>query len=419
MVSAAVLPLTSFVTGPVLARALGPTGRGQVAAVMAPIFVTMSIASMAVPDGTAYAIARGRVPTRRATWWGSMLVAAYGTAAAVGLYFAAPTMLRASPDVIGLLRAAVWTLPAIMIANLLERAAHGARRYRQVNISRVTSALSRFVVLVALAVAARLTVSAAVWVQIVAIGLVPLVVLGRMLVTRVPTSGAVGHSRLVRDIATFGVVGWGGVFSQMVNYRLDQALLPAFVSSDQIGFYVIAASFVQIPIIVAQALRSALMSETSHRNDQHLVARVSRIMIACTAVSALTAALAAQPLVILLFGEDFAPAVPLAQLMFAGTVAFVGEQMLAAGLLAAGRPGRRSAGQVIAAIITVLGLILLLPRIGVTGAAVTTVTAYAVNFLVTLGIYSREVGISPRQSLVVTRHDLQWVRRLVRERSSR
>lgn len=416
MVSAAVLPVTSLLTGPLLARVLGPTGRGQIAAVMAPVFVAMWIASMAVPDAATYVIARLRAPPLRTARTASALMVVYGLIAAAVLYAAAPIILRESPEVVALFRIVVWTLPAMMIASILERTAQGARRYRLSNLSRVVSAVGRLLLLVVLAVTAHLTVSSAVWTQIATVTVLPITVL---LVPLVRGAAGAEHrqpTRLMRRLAVFGFLGWGGMFSQLVNYRLDQALLPAFVDSEQIGYYVVAASLTQVPIMIMTVLKNVLLAETSHRNDLLLVARVSRLMIFCTALSAAVGVAAAPALITVLFGREFAPSIALSQIILVGTVPFVGDQMLAAGLLSAGRPGRRSTGQIVAAIITVVGLFVLLPRIGILGAALTSLTAYTVNFLVTLALYSREVRVPARQSLLVSREDIAWARAYIRHR---
>ncbi|NBP66433.1 MAG: hypothetical protein EBU66_17530, partial [Bacteroidetes bacterium] len=52
-------PILNFVTAPILARILGPEGRGEFAAIMQPITVGTGIAVFGVPTTITYFIGRG------------------------------------------------------------------------------------------------------------------------------------------------------------------------------------------------------------------------------------------------------------------------------------------------------------------------------------------------------------------------
>ena len=84
------LPLSALVTGPLLARALGPDGRGVMAALMAPISLANLMFTLGLPDSLAYHVARGRIatgPAVKIALIGGMLCGAVG---AIGLLTAAP-----------------------------------------------------------------------------------------------------------------------------------------------------------------------------------------------------------------------------------------------------------------------------------------------------------------------------------------
>ena len=165
--SGVVLPLTALLTGPLLARALGPKGRGEMSTVLSPIFVTVFIASMAVPDATTWALATLRIPYRQAVRTSAKLVLGYGCIATVVLWVMAPFLARQAPDQVWNLRIATLTLPVLMLVLMQRYALAGQRWYRLANLERVSAALSRFFVLVALAIASVLTVVTAVWANII------------------------------------------------------------------------------------------------------------------------------------------------------------------------------------------------------------------------------------------------------------
>lgn len=403
-----VLPITSIVTGPILARALGPDGRGLMAAVLAPIFITKAVASTALPHAATYAVAKLGHGPRSVALRASMLATCYGLLAAGVLWLLAPTLLSQSPEGVGLLRTAVWALPVLMIAMALHGVVNGERRFELANAERVSAAVSRLVLLGGLALAGLLTVSVAVWTNLATTALAALVLLPailRPIGARTPT--ATGRS-LTRELAVYGALGWGGIVATLVNYRFDQAVLAMFVDARQIGYYAVAVSLTQLPATLG-ATRSIFFAEASHRRDLTIVRRATSSVILVSVVVVAIGLPLVEPTIRLLFGADFAPATPLAQVLLIGTIPFVAEQILAVGLLSAGRPGRQSVGQATAAVLTIVGLVVLLPRIGVMGAAITSLVAYTASFVVSATLFSRESGTSLRAVMVPGAADVAWL----------
>lgn len=414
-----VLPLTSVATGPILARALGPDGRGLLAAVLAPIFVAKAATLTALPSAATYAVAKLRHPARDVALRSSSLAFGYGVVASVLLWLLAPTLLSQTPTGVTLLRRVVWTLPILMTAMTLHGVVLGQRQFDLTNTERAVAAISRMLMLAGLAFAGYLTVTAAVWTELATTALAALV----LFVALARPSGKGGAPAatgrpLTRELAVYGALGWGGIIAALVNFRLDQAVLAMFVDTRQIGFYAVAVSLTYIPAALGAA-RTVFFAEAAHSNDLSLVARASScILVLSIAVLFISLPLAG-PAIELLFGNDFSPATRLAQVLLIGTVPFVVEQVIAVGLLSAGRPGQQSLGQATAAAFTLVGLFTLLPRIGVMGAAITSVVAYTASCVVSAALFCRESGIPWRSLVIPRRRDVVWLRERIRTRLGR
>lgn len=419
------LPLTSLISGPLLARALGPEGRGEVVAVMAPLFVLMFVANMGLPEATTFGIARLRVAPRQVLGRVLRLSLLYGVTSAGLLWLAAPALLWRAPDAVPLLRSALPVLPLLMSVILLRFATNGMRNFATVGIERVLTPIARLSAFLALAVLGSLTVATTVAAQIGAtlLGGAFLAVAFRR-ATREPVrepapadadadadaSQEPDHRPgLTRTLAAYGARGWGGVFGNLVNWRLDQAVLVALVAPAQLGFYAVAVHFAELPATMVNAVRNVLFAESAHRDDVLLINRAVRAVVALTVAGALVGAAVAPTVVRLLFGDAFAPAVPIAQVLVVASIPFATEQVVAAGLLASGHPGRRSIGQVSAAVLTVTGLVLLAPPLGALGAALTSLTAYTVSCAVAIALYRRVTGVRLRDLLLPGPADVRWL----------
>jgi O-antigen/teichoic acid export membrane protein len=393
-------------------------------AVLAPMFVSVLIGATAVPEATTYAIAKLRYPADRVVRVASGILLLYGGLTGVALALSAPWLLRRSPEMVPLLRQVCWAVPFMMIATMVRYAANGQRRFRLAHLERVLTPVSRLVVIVMLALIGSLTVTTAVGANIATTVLSSLVLLIPLLryaeMSSAEPNLALQQGSMAQQLVKYGFLGWAGVLGHVVNYRLDQALLAIWVAPAQIGYYAVAFSAAQIPFMAMSALRPLLFAEASYRSDLDLVARASRCTTVVVVAVATIGILVTPPVLVTLFGDDFRPAVPLAQILLLGVVPFACEQVLAAGLLSVGKPAHRSAGQLVGAFLTVLGLAVLVPSWGVVGAAVTTLIAYSVNFGVTLVLFIRECNVPLRDVLVPTRTDLEWMqKRLARVRQAR
>ncbi len=126
---------------------------------------------------------------------------------------------------------------------------------------------------------------------------------------------------------------------------------------------------------------------------------------------------AATPLLLTaLFGAEFADAAEPAWVLLAAGVPLSGAAILGPTLNGVGRPGLPAVGQALALLITVPGLLLLLPSIGIMGAAVVSLVAYTANFLVLFVATIRIFDTTARDLLVPKRSDLAWLWGFIRER---
>jgi O-antigen/teichoic acid export membrane protein len=137
-------------------------------------------------------------------------------------------------------------------------------------------------------------------------------------------------------------------------------------------------------------------------SDEGVAAKATRLgLLAALGGSVVTAGVTLLLLPIV-FTEAFAGAVPLTLLLLIASVFSSGSAILGPALAAADRPSAGSIAEVVSLVVTVPGLLILLPGMGATGAAVTTIAAYGVGFGVLLAAARRRFG-TPVSTFVVPR----------------
>lgn len=144
-----------------------------------------------------------------------------------------------------------------------------------------------------------------------------------------------------------------------------------------------------------------------------LMAHSVRIITAGTVGLNLALALVTPVFLPVLFGSEFRGAVPMALILFAAQVPLAGATVLTSALQADGAPLIPTGGELIALLITIVGLAALLGPLGGIGAAIVSLAAYLASFVFQVVMARRRTGIPMREFLVPSRADVRWARGLL------
>lgn len=398
-----------IVTGPLLARALGPSGRGALAAIVVPLTFAPSLLDFGIAS---YAI---RASARRRSL--GPLVASLGilslAGGAVGVTIAAPlasALADSRPVVHTYLLIGLLLLPLALIGNLFQSFLIGHERWRLVILVRTTPFLVAGIAVTVLFATGRLTVGTAAAATLVGgtLAVVPTFLCLRGI------DRLVVQPDLIREALRFGSRAWIASFGSIANARVDQLLMIPLVPSRELGIYVIAVTFSGLIGVVTNALSSGLQPRVA-QGDRDLPARATRVILSLTAVSSIGLALLAPWLIPVLFGSEFGAAVPLAWILLVAMVPTQMSSVLASTLTAAGFPGAAAKSEMIALASAVPVLVVLLPVIGAFAAASAAVLSTTLRLFYLLIVARRHFDQSTRTFLVLSRGDITWLRRIVKK----
>jgi O-antigen/teichoic acid export membrane protein len=397
-------PILSVISGPILARGLGPGLRGQYAAVQAYDEVSSTVFRVGLPEAAAYYTKEN--PAAAPSIVASVL--------RVGLVMTPVAAVTAALLVFGPLRDLTPTARTIAFVVVLWSPLVNTVSYTFRNIFVARGDFVRLALLTAWAPAVlflstivfwlvgRLTLSYAV----AALGIAAatsLVFSGAML--RIRPSGGFG----ARKLMSYGIRATPAALASLVNVRLDQVLIAPLLGSEKLGQYAVAVNFATVPMYAGLALSFRAFS-TVKNGDLNQVGHVVRqALLVCGLAS--VAVTASAPLVIpVVFGNPYRAAVLPAMVLGPGMIALccflVGGQCA----YALGRPGVGSAGQVAGLIISVIGFPFALAFWGITGAALVSSLSYTVSMIVVL-VWLRKQGMRGLGDRAAWRHTVSSLRR--------
>jgi O-antigen/teichoic acid export membrane protein len=379
-------PLSALITSPLLARGLGPDGRGELAALLTPLTVAEAMAAVGTPLAAAYFVRSGKDlrSVRSAGLW-IVTLSGFGTGAL--LFAVAPVLLETYPHLVATFR---WLTLGVVVGSYIEfyrGIRSGQEAYGRVNANYWLSALTRMAGVVLLALFGALSAQR-VAVLSIAVG----VVAGLTLVRRPRRTGprtdqaaTISRGRMVR----FSLRTWAGVLSGSLGARLDQFLLIGLVTPELLGIYAVAVTAAQVPMAFFPAVQRLFLNRAAASDETASLVKAGRL----SATVALIVVVTMEPLlpwaVTTVFGRPFEQAAGLAQVLVIGAAFWGVGQSLGGLLIGIGRPGSASSADAVGVVLLGLTLVPLHAWLGISGAAVAVVVSSAVPTLLKAGFLAQ------------------------------
>lgn len=378
--SAAILGL-SLLTGVLLARVLGPHDRGALAAVLLWPGMLATIGSLGVVDAIVFHAARSAA-TVAALAGTSVVIAVAQSALLVGIGASIlPIVLSGYGEEsvrAGLLLLAY--IPLNLLALYLMAILNGLHRFCWFQSLRLVTVGVTAAALVGLTLAGALTVTTAALAYLAAN---LLTCLAAAVLVHLACAGRLAVSRsLGRELLAYGLRTHVGTCSSALNERLDQLAISVFLGPVQLGLYVVAVTLSSVATLVgSSASLIALPAVARLEPGAERTAAARRLVVLTTLGSAAVAipgVVLAPKVISLCFGDEFRGAAPVARVLLVAAVLLAAGRVLGAVLKAVDRPLDAGVAELLGLGVTVAALAILLPGLGLLGAGLASLLAYAV-----------------------------------------
>ena len=390
--------LSSVVSSLIGARALGPAGRGDLLIVVLwpPVFAVF--AGLGLPTAYRYWIAKE--PERASSLFSNAVIyTAIVGVITIGIADLIVSHLvgQRTPEVMTLLRIYQVNIPAALFLDLMRGLLEGARRFGWAGAARTIFFTVQALGFAILWFAGHLTIATAM-----------IVMISGQTAAMVLAFGAVWHqlhpqwrpswTEFKRSMG-YGLRDYPGGVADFTTLRLDQLMLGAMASNVAIGLYVIAVRLSEVTTLAANAIAAALMPEVAAlraRDKAELLWATSFRVTIYMHVGLLVPLWMGAPFVLkLLFGDSFLPATTAFRWLLLAAAAWGWGSIAISGLRGFGYPGLSTMARFSAAIVTAVALLVLLPRLGINGAAIASLIGYSVMLVVALFFFmkKRQLGL--------------------------
>jgi O-antigen/teichoic acid export membrane protein len=370
-------PLSAVVVSPLLARAFGPNGRGEYAALTTPLVLLAIAGTFGSQDGIAYFIRRGHVTPWNATkalfkWVlpASVTAGAAGVLIGLLLFRGHQSLLE---QYVALL---LLVLPFNIAFNMLAGVFTGAADTAGINGLRLIPTGIRTGLIILLVI---------VWP-----GISPFAAACVLLASPIPgllwgvnrcrsklRKNSAEADAPVRDrqLVRVSVAAFPGVLASISTARVDQMVGLPLIGAHQLGLYAVAVGVAELPMVVGIAGRVAVLGVRQTDGSIWEQYRISRLAVIIVASACGLLVLPTWILIPVVFGGSFRASVTPALILLGGTVIYTLGSCLSAILLTQGHVGAQSRALMGGALVSV-GSLIALRSLGASGAALASVAGY-------------------------------------------
>lgn len=373
-------------TGIITARVLGPSGRGEQAAIVVwPQAVAYTL-TLGLPSALLYNLKR--FPAQAAQLFPAALL--LGTmmgllATIAGVIFIPLWLNEYPPEAVRLAQWLMLLAPLVLLHLMFIAALQAREEFSLYNASRYFVPFAALLAVALLALVQSLTPLSASLAY-----LLPEVPIFLWLLIRLWRSYHPvwqGLSTAFKRLTSYGLRSYGVDVLALAVPLLDRALVAGLLAPSIMGLYVVAVSTARILDVFQSAAVSVLFPKASGRPVEEvltLTGRAAKASTTLTAVAAIGLALLGPWAISLVYGKEFLGAVAvfrilLMELVLAGTI-----WVLAQAFMAIGKPGIVTVLQVIGVGLTIPLLLVMVPRYGLEGAGLAILIPTAVRFVLVL-----------------------------------
>lgn len=384
--------LLATLNAAIVARLLGTSGKGILAlAVLVPNVLALFL-SGGISVANVYYTGQKRfdLPTLSANATAFALMASVLGSAIAALLYATGLLAKLLPGVpLGLLALSMLGLPFSLLNSYFTSLLQGRQLISRINLVSLLQRASTVALSLLLVAVLRWGLTGAVLAVLVA-NAVSVAALAAMLHRLGARFWPRWNPLVMKTMLKFGLRGYVANVLQFFNYRLDLFLVNYFLGPSSTGIYTVAVAMAEMLWYLPNAVGFVIFpkaANTAAAAMNRFTPRVFRLTLALTAAGAAALALIGRPFIEIVYSSAFADAYGPMLALLPGVVLLGGGKVLTNEVAGRGYPQYNSIASGASLVATVALDLLLIPRLGVLGAAVASSVAYTATFSLALVFY--------------------------------
>lgn len=402
--------LGSFLMSIMLARLLGPAGKGLVASLFVMPHLLTGLADLGIRQSAAYEIGRKQYSPQE-VFSSSLILWLISSILSISILIGYYAFFTEELFSVELMTVAIIFLPVKILDTYYYGIHQGLQQIETINTRHILAFLGRFiwiVIFVWLINGEELGAASAMLVSSIVIGLYS------FFKTKDILSFSFKYvSKLPYKLLKKGIVYALALFILYLNYRIDILLLTPYVSSGDIGIYSTGSSLAELIWQLPSAIAIVLFASSANKGDDEAAVkesiRILRVSLFIVTISAVVFASISRWVVPFLYGNAFIESSTIINLLLPGVVMIIIVQILHATMSGRGYPLMGFSALVVAIALNIILNLVIIPKYGINGAAVASTISYTVGGIGFSFVFSNKMSIPLNDFLIIKREDFKYL----------
>lgn len=225
------------------------------------------------------------------------------------------------------------------------------------------------------------------------------------------------NKKRVKDFFSYGINIYIKTVLTFLQSKLGIILLNIFLNPTAVGLYSVGITITEKIQIISQSVNILIFPKISSESNKKIVKEftplVCRNILFITFLIVLTLFFVSKQIIIFLYSKQFLKSIVPFQILLIGIVSASGNEIIFTDLMGRGKPFLITPVCIFSIILNLMLNILLIPRLGIIGAAWSLVITYTLNFLITLIIYIRISGNKINDIILIKKSDFLYYKKLL------
>jgi len=216
----------------------------------------------------------------------------------------------------------------------------------------------------------------------------------------------------MKEAFFFGIRGNLSMVANTAVRRIDLLFIAHYLGVKAVGYYAASVSIAEILLMVSESASGPFLPlrlELGKKTGRHFSSLIVKYVLIVMALVCGLTALLGQVIIRLLYGASYLPAFGPLLWLLPGILALSIYHFLKADIYSLNRPGFVSWISVLALVCNLILNVMMIPRYGINGAAISSSISYLLSTLILLAFFFHKTGLSPRDFLLPRIKDLGFL----------
>ena len=214
----------------------------------------------------------------------------------------------------------------------------------------------------------------------------------------------------------FGLKSHAQALLTAFHLRLDHFLIAFFLGPSEVAFYAIATHIAEMVADIHRPISVVLyphLASTSEIHIHHTTVTVCRHVLFLELIAGVGVVLASNLVIVVLYGRAYLPALPPLFILMPGVLTLSLFNLLAKSFASRNKQQTTIVAGLAGLVVNTLLNILMIPPLGIRGAALASTVSYSLAAAILLVAFRRDSGISALELIRIRKTDVEFYQKLV------